>query len=142
MALPGGRTEAADGDLLTTAIRETHEEIGLRLDRTHLLGTLDDVVPRTPVLPPIAVRPYVFLLPARPDLTPNAEVAATTWVPLDHLLRPGTFRRISLQILGSSREVNGYTVQDSVVWGMTERIITNLLGQLTDPTQDFGIPPG
>ena len=88
MALPGGRREEVDADLVGTAVRETFEEVGLTLARTDLLGSLDDVVPRTPVLPPIAVRPYVFSLPERPPLVPNPEVAATRWVHLDHLLHP------------------------------------------------------
>ena len=67
MALPGGRREDIDLDLIATAVRETWEEVGLTLTHADLLGSLDDVVPRTPVLPPIAVRPYVFSLPERPD---------------------------------------------------------------------------
>ena len=130
MALPGGRMEPADGDLLTTAIRETHEEIGVQLDPAHLLGSLEDVIPRTPVLPPIAVRPFVFLLPARPLLMPNAEVAAATWVPLAHLFHPATYRSVSLNVLGTTRVVKAYEFEDAVVWGMTERIITNLLEKL------------
>ncbi|MEP6687797.1 MAG: NUDIX domain-containing protein, partial [Gemmatimonadales bacterium] len=63
MALPGGRREETDPDLVATAVRETFEEVGLSLAPADLLGSLDDVVPRTPVLPPIAVRPYVFALP-------------------------------------------------------------------------------
>ena len=38
---------------------------------TQLVGSLDDVIPRTPVLPPIAVRPFVFSLPDRPSLSPQ-----------------------------------------------------------------------
>ena len=52
MALPGGRQEPTEPDLFTTAVRETAEEVGLTLGRRNLIGALDDVVPRTPVLPP------------------------------------------------------------------------------------------
>lgn len=131
MALPGGRREPEDQDLLTTAIRETSEEVGTQLDREHLAGTLDDVVPRTPVLPPVAVRPFVFLASARPILTLNAEVAAAEWVPVDHLLRPGTHHPIRLDVAGSSRVVQAYELDTAIVWGMTERIITSLLQQLS-----------
>lgn len=40
MALPGGRREAHDDDLLATAIRETHEETGIELDPESLIGRL------------------------------------------------------------------------------------------------------
>src|SRR5262245_4891896 len=60
IAFPGGRREPRDRDLLATAIRETHEEIGVDLASAERLGVLDDLHPRTPVLPPVVVRPFVF----------------------------------------------------------------------------------
>jgi 8-oxo-dGTP pyrophosphatase MutT (NUDIX family) len=131
MALPGGRRETDDEDLLATVIRETEEEVGIALAGEHLAGTLEDVVPRTPVLPPIAVRPYVFVVPARPALTPNAEVASTHWVTLDYLVRPGTHHTVRLDVGGQSRHVQAYEVDEGIVWGMTERILTSLLQQLS-----------
>jgi 8-oxo-dGTP pyrophosphatase MutT (NUDIX family) len=130
MALPGGRQDPAEADLVATAVRETAEEVGLDLQPEHLLGSLDDVVPRTPVLPPIAVRPYVFALDRRPNLTLNPEVAAARWIPLDLLLHPGTYHSVRLEIRGESREFPAYRLDDSVVWGMTERILSSLLEQL------------
>jgi 8-oxo-dGTP pyrophosphatase MutT (NUDIX family) len=130
MALPGGRHEAEDSDLATTAIRETLEEVGLKLGLEHLLGSLDDVVPRTPVLPPIAVRPYVFLLSHRPELSLNPEVASARWVALDLLLDPETRHSVRLEILGESRDMPAYRLDDAIVWGMTERILTSLLDQI------------
>jgi 8-oxo-dGTP pyrophosphatase MutT (NUDIX family) len=130
MALPGGRREPGDGSLLETAIRETVEELALRLDPSQLLGALDDVIPRTPVLPPVAVRPFVFCLPRRPSLVPNEEVAAAAWVPLDHLLNPATYHTARIDVRGASREMPAYRFEDTIVWGMTERILTGLLGQL------------
>jgi 8-oxo-dGTP pyrophosphatase MutT (NUDIX family) len=130
-ALPGGRREPGDRDLLATAVREAAEEVGIRLEPEHLAGALDDVVPRTPTLPPIAVRPYVFLSPGRPRLTLNAEVAAASWVTIDHLLHPGTYHPVRLDVAGHSRLVQAYELENAIVWGMTERIITSLLQQLS-----------
>jgi 8-oxo-dGTP pyrophosphatase MutT (NUDIX family) len=132
MALPGGRREGVDPDLLTTAIRETFEEVGLALSREDLVGNLDDVVPRTPVLPPIAVRPFVFMLGERPLLTPNNEVASIDWIAVDHFLRPDTHHPVRLEVAGQSRQVQAYQLEHGVVWGMTERILNDLLGQMTD----------
>ena len=130
MALPGGRRAAGDPDLAATAIRETAEEVSLELTEPAMLGSLDDVIPRTPVLPPIAVRPYVFLLPERPPLVPNPEVAAVQWVLLDRLLHPETYHSVSLQIRGESRDMPAYQLDSGIVWGMTERIVTGLLDQV------------
>jgi 8-oxo-dGTP pyrophosphatase MutT (NUDIX family) len=130
IALPGGRRETEDADLLTTAIRETQEEVGIRLGPDDLIGSLDDVVPRTPVLPPIAVRPYVLALSARPTITLNAEVASAQWVAIDHFLRADTHHPVRLEVGGQSRQVQAYQLEDGIVWGMTERIVTNLISIL------------
>ncbi|HJR16975.1 MAG TPA: CoA pyrophosphatase [Gemmatimonadales bacterium] len=130
IALPGGRHEPGDQDLVATAVRETGEEVGFQLSASSFAGTLEDVIPRTPVLPPIAVRPFVFLLPATPLLVPNPEVASARWVPIDDLLRPGVHHPVHLELLGQSREVQAYQLEDGIVWGMTERILTNLIEHL------------
>lgn len=131
MALPGGRKNLSDEDLLATVIRETREEVGVTLRGDELLGCLDDVAPRTPVLPPIAIRPFVFLLPTRPAVTLNPEVASSRWVYLDRLLHPETYHSVRLDIRGESREFPAYQLEDAVVWGMTERILTGLLQKLS-----------
>lgn len=127
MALPGGRRDGEDADLIATAIRETAEEVGFAPSRTLLAGSLDDVVPRTPVLPPIAVRPYVFTLPSRPTLVLNPEVAAIRWVSLDHLLDADTQDTFEIDIRGERREFAAYRVDEGIVWGLTERIVSDLL---------------
>jgi 8-oxo-dGTP pyrophosphatase MutT (NUDIX family) len=132
MALPGGRQDPTEPNLVTTAIRETAEEVGLALAIEHLIGSLDDVVPRTPALPPIAVRPYVFALDRRPDLTLNPEVAAAQWVPLELLLHPDNYHSVRLDIRGESREFPAYRLGDAIVWGLTERVVSGLLDQLKD----------
>lgn len=126
MALPGGRREAQDIDLLATAIRETSEEVGFELSREDLAGSLEDVVPRTPVLPPIAVRPFVFVLSARPVVTHNFEVTSAKWVPVSQLLRPDTHHPVRVEVAGQSRVVPAYELDDAIVWGMTERILSCL----------------
>ncbi len=129
--LPGGRHQAADPDLLATAIRESAEEVGLSLDRARHLGTLDDVAPRTPALPPIAVRPFVFALDARPPLALNHEVAEAHWVELAHLLHPACRRETAVTIRGERRTVPAYIHGDLLVWGMTERILWSFFQAIT-----------
>jgi 8-oxo-dGTP pyrophosphatase MutT (NUDIX family) len=127
MALPGGRREPSDDDLVATAMREVHEEVGLTLERSQLVGRLADVIPRTPVLPPVAVRPFVFGIPSRLPVILSHEVSAASWVPIDHLLHPETYSPVQIVIRGETREFPAYHLEDSFVWGMTERIVTELL---------------
>jgi 8-oxo-dGTP pyrophosphatase MutT (NUDIX family) len=127
MGLPGGRLDAGDRDLLATAIRETQEEIGVALDPDSLLGVLDDVTPKSPMPRPVVVRPFIFALPERPRLNPNAEVAFTLWVSLEDLRSSGVYREALLRIRGEDRSFPAYHLGPHVVWGLTERILTPLL---------------
>jgi 8-oxo-dGTP pyrophosphatase MutT (NUDIX family) len=127
MGLPGGRMGGGDPDLLETAVRETSEEVGLDLSRGHLVGVLDDLTPRTVLLPRIMVRPYVFLLESRPPLRPNHEVAAVHWVDLAAFLAPGVYAEWEVQALERSARFPGYRLAEGTVWGMTERILTPFL---------------
>jgi 8-oxo-dGTP pyrophosphatase MutT (NUDIX family) len=119
-----------DRDLLETALRETREEVGIQLTREHLVGTLEPVVPRTRTLPPIAIWPFIFLLPEKPTLTLNAEVASASWVKVGQLLQPGSHGPVPLEIGGHIQLVDAYQVEPGVVWGITERILTALLKDL------------
>lgn len=127
IALPGGRRDPGDPDLFATAVRETLEETGVALAHAEPLGVLDDVYPRTPVLPPVVVRPFVFALPEPPALALSDEVTTAFWVPLGVLRAPTTQRDITLVIRGESRTFPAYQVGDHVIWGLTERILTPFL---------------
>jgi hypothetical protein len=78
------------------------------------------------------VRPFVFLPPARASLVLNPEIASAHWVPLSVLLRPGAHHLVQIEVAGQSSEVEAYELDDAIVWGMTERILTDLLHQLRD----------
>jgi 8-oxo-dGTP pyrophosphatase MutT (NUDIX family) len=127
VAFPGGRHEAHDVDLRATAIRETREETGVELAAADPLGVLDDLYPRTPTLPPVRVRPYVFALGGAPRLIPSAEVDRAFWVPLARFREPAVRRDIKLQHQGQERVFPAYDLGEDVVWGMTERILTPFL---------------
>lgn len=131
MGLPGGRRHAGDPDLLTTAIRETAEEVGIGLRTDDLLGTLDDVAPRTARLA-ILARPFVFAVPGRPPLRTNHEVAQTLWAPIADLTDPSHYGDVTREIApGIARSFPAYMVGGHIVWGMTERMLTGLLAAVS-----------
>jgi 8-oxo-dGTP pyrophosphatase MutT (NUDIX family) len=127
LALPGGRREVIDEDLLATAIRETREETGLLLDRSWHVATLDDLAPRTLTLPPILVRPFVFRLEVEQAPSLSDEVAHAGWVELAFLAEPGIFRPTPVSVRGTELTVEGYHLPEGFLWGMTERIVTPII---------------
>ncbi|KPJ92945.1 MAG: hypothetical protein AMS18_06350 [Gemmatimonas sp. SG8_17] len=126
MALPGGRREPDDSSLLQTSCRETHEETGVVLLEQTLLGELDDLHPRTPTLPPIVVRPFVFGLKERPAVRTNEEVTLHLWAPLESLRAGATISRVETRG-GHSLEVPSYVLGTHVIWGITERILKPII---------------
>jgi 8-oxo-dGTP pyrophosphatase MutT (NUDIX family) len=130
MGLPGGRSSSGDADLLETAIRETREEVGIDVMPSELVGALHDVAPRSPHLPPLMVRPFVFCLPNRPPVVPNVEVAEHFWVELTALMHPGVYRPVTIQFGSVARDFPAYHVSPVPVWGMTERILAPLVAML------------
>jgi len=131
MGLPGGRSGRGDEDLLQTAIRETREEVGIALSPHEMTGMLDDLAPRSPHLPPLMVRPFVFMLAQRPAVTPNVEVADHLWVEWESLIHPDSYRPFSIRLGDAIREFPAYHVSPVPVWGMTERILAPLVDHLS-----------
>jgi 8-oxo-dGTP pyrophosphatase MutT (NUDIX family) len=127
MALPGGRRDLADADLEQTARRETEEEVGITLAPGSSLGALDDFAPSTPTLPPVAVRPFIFHLDHRPALTLSDEVDTADWVLLDQLRDPGGYFETTVVSRGVEFHRPAYHLPCGVVWGLTERLLTQFL---------------
>ena len=129
VALPGGRAEPSDTSLVETAVRETREEVGGDLAvAARLVGALDEIHPLTPLLPPIVVRPHLFVLHDVFEVAPSVEVAAAFWVPLAALLDPTARRPHTVEVSGARFLTSAFVVGERVIWGMTERILGQLLG--------------
>lgn len=132
MALPGGREEPSDKDLLATAVRETREEVALDLlASARLLGRLDN-------LPAIArgrrvgltIVPYVFELLEEVPLAPNHEVAEYLWTPLTPLMTGAWATTIPYELEGQKLLVPAHAVQGRFVWGLTYRMLESLFALL------------
>ena len=79
IALPGGGFDISDMDLVDTACREAHEELGIPRHAPRVLGTLDDV----PTPTGYAITPVVAELDPSIAFVPDPrEVAAWFWAPL------------------------------------------------------------
>lgn len=132
IALPGGKKELPDTDLVHTALREASEEVALPEAAAEVLGTLPVYLTGSG----FAVTPVVALLPedfrARPD---PAEVAAVFRVPLSFLMDPrhhGRHRavwrgqlRTWFSMLYAPAQEDGLQHQ-WFIWGVTAAIIRDL----------------
>ncbi|MDQ8155247.1 MAG: CoA pyrophosphatase [Gemmatimonadota bacterium] len=129
IALPGGRRHSDAEPLAVTAMRETREEIGIDLVAGGtLLGELDELRPRSPHLPPIIVRPYVFAVAARPALVLNYEVAEAFWVPLRDVFDPERRQEITISFPGIHMKRSAIGFGEHMIWGMTEHILRTFEG--------------
>jgi len=133
MALPGGHADPGDVDLLHTALREVTEEIGIDLVRdATLLGRLPGTgaVARGRHLD-FTIFPLVFALERHvaPALNP-LEVKEIVWANLQQLLTGAAESSISYSIDATPQRFPAFDVQGHRVWGLTYRILQNLLGVL------------
>lgn len=121
ISFPGGKLEQDDEDLLNTAIRETKEEISLKVMRDQVIGQLRPVHTRNSGF---TIIPFVVTLQDIPDLEPNSEVAEILCIPLMPLLS-------GLKIDDDANhralfEAYVATYQNKMIWGASARILKQL----------------
>ena len=127
MALPGGHRETIDADLVETARRETHEEIGLDLNQAgRYLGSLAAIRANPRAGFDLVVTPQVFALEDKAvPLQPNEEVAEVLWGNLDEMISGRSLTDASFPEFQREGTFPGYQVGAQVVWGLTFRMIND-----------------
>ena len=113
-------------------MRETLEETGIDLAAQGLvLGTLDEIRHRTPVLPPIIVTPFVAVVPDDVPVQISDELADAFWTPWSTFADPAHIDESTVQVRGSAWTVTSYLIGERVVWGMTERMLRQLAERMS-----------
>lgn len=128
IALPGGRADAADVDLIATARREAFEELAVPPDEPVVLGTLDDV----PTPSGYLITPVVASLHGECVFTPcEREVASWFEVPLDLFADPAQAEEIGeREWRGVKYMLRGYPFGGFKIWGATARILEDLAARV------------
>ncbi len=130
MAFPGGRVDPEDDGPLAAAHRECREELALSLAGAELSGELDPV--HSPVRRRLVVHAYVFLLPEKPALAPNEEVASAHWFGLDRFVADEGRATFQLPLRGVTMRMPCVDLDGCRIWGMSLRMIDDLLARLRE----------
>ncbi|MEH6387001.1 MULTISPECIES: CoA pyrophosphatase [Pseudomonas] len=137
VAFPGGRRDPGDVDLQFTALRETHEEIGLSPELIEVIGPMDSLVSRFG----IKVTPYVGILPDEFELTPNAdEIEEIFCVPVRYLLEDPREMTHRIDYEGRSWYVPSYRYEGFKIWGLTALMLTELMNVAFDANIPLSVP--
>jgi 8-oxo-dGTP pyrophosphatase MutT (NUDIX family) len=129
MALPGGHGDPSDDSLVATAVREVSEEVGLGLlEHAELLGRLPE---RVAFPANFTIFPLVFALEAGHEPVANpAEVQEAVWARVEHLFSPAARSSHDVERQGQRHRLPAFDVEGRIVWGLTYRILEELLGLL------------
>ena len=130
VAFPGGMWESTDSDLLHTALREAHEEIGLAPSLVQPIATLPVATPRRRDL---NVTPFVGLvdMPVQLNADPD-EIGALFDAPLRMFMDLDRYEYFEMDTgYGGLRfpflPYNGYKI-----WGFTLKVLTDMLNATVD----------
>lgn len=128
ISFPGGVVDEEDSELISTALREASEEIGLKESDVQIVGVLDDIVTITEfiVTPIVGLFPYPY-----PFKVSEVEIAELIEVPLSHLLDENCFGEMEI-LRGDRKEiVYAYQYGRHTIWGATARILKQFLDLVT-----------
>lgn len=133
ISFPGGRMDPEDATLLDTALRETHEEMGVRPQDVEVLGALDDA----PTTSRYLISPYAATIPYPYDFSPSeVEVAEVVEVPLSALMDRAN-RRDEIRIVdGDIQNAPAFAYNGHIIFGATARILRRFLQLLETPLKE------
>jgi 8-oxo-dGTP pyrophosphatase MutT (NUDIX family) len=130
ISFPGGVVDEDDRELIHTALREAHEEIGLKESDVQIIGVLDDIVTITKfiVTPIVGLFTYPY-----PFKVSEVEIAELIEVPLASLLEEDCFSEREIFRGGQREIVYAYQYGKHIIWGATARILKQFLDLISSP---------
>ena len=125
IAFPGGKFEPDDVDFEATAIRETHEEIGIPPNQIEVIRPFTEVY-----IPPSNFLVYPFLGITKNEITfvlQEDEVAGIVEMPLKLLLNEAHVvpQKITTSY-GQFVDVPSFNINNRLVWGATAMMLSEL----------------
>jgi 8-oxo-dGTP pyrophosphatase MutT (NUDIX family) len=126
VSLPGGKMESSDSDLIETAIRETFEEIGVKISDQEVIGSLSDL---NVTASNFIVKPVVSILHKKPEFSRDPrEVEHIFKAEVQHLMNPTTLQETELTVAKKIRlKAPFFDIEEKVVWGATAMILSEFV---------------
>jgi 8-oxo-dGTP pyrophosphatase MutT (NUDIX family) len=129
-AFPGGKVDEADSDLLVTCQREVMEECGCQLTSDQYERPLPISKAGRRQKHPVIVAPFLWEIPARVDLYPEAsEIASACWLELSYLADPNNHDKGVIAPEYADREFPYIRMVDKPLWGFTYMVLMNYLNE-------------
>ena len=132
ISFPGGRKDDQDSSLLDTALRETEEEMGIRIKDINVLGQIDDMPTNSNYLISAFVGTISYPYHFKPS---DIEVAEIIEAPLSTLTDPEHFHFQIRMVGGQPLECPEFNYLGHRIWGATGRVLYNfikLLNKVSD----------
>ena len=125
IGFPGGKVEESDGTLLTTALRETFEEVGIPASAIQIIKTLTQVY-----IPPsnFLVQPFLGILQEKPNFVlEEKEVERLIEIPLHQILDDTYLNTKKItNSYTNDVEVPAFQFDEDVIWGATAMMLSEI----------------
>lgn len=120
VSFPGGRMEKHDQDVRVTALRETHEEVGIEPHHVSVIGFLGAM----PTITGYAVTPVVGLVSDSAELViDRTEVEYAFEVPLEFVLDEANDRMVEREFYGRRFSMVEFHYEGERIWGATAQML-------------------
>lgn len=125
IAFPGGKREKEDADLIQTALREAHEEIGIDPASLEVLGRLSPVYVE---VSSFVITPVLAWMEEKPEIRQDAhEVDEVLLISLERLAKQEIRCHRELETRTGILCVPGFEIDGSFIWGATAMILAELI---------------
>lgn len=125
IAFPGGKVEPEDRNLIHTALRETHEEVGIAPNLIEVIKPFSEIY-----IPPsnFLVSPFMGIAMNELHFIPQLEeVAQIIELPLDQFLDDEIIVEVTMTTsYATNIKVPAFQIEDHIVWGATAMMMSEL----------------
>ena len=125
IAFPGGKYELEDENFAETALRETHEEVGIHPDKIEILKPFTELY-----IPPSNFMVHPFLGISKEELVflpQPSEVAGIIELPLSTFLSDAIVVDTNLSTsYADNISIPAFKIEEHIVWGATAMMLSEL----------------